>query len=65
MGEMLEAIVSDLPYQQRDVVALMINVRHNYCTSFDMPGYSLTLVKQDDELDQLLAAADEVAVRIL
>ena len=88
-------MVSDLPYQQGDQVALMINglggtpiselyilygrahhqladrgitVRKNYvgeyCTSLDMAGASLTLVKLDDELVRLLEAPAEVAVRI-
>ncbi len=92
--ELLEAVVSDLPYQQGDNVALTINglggtpisklyllygyaheqlaarginVRRSYvgkyCTSLDMAGASLTLVKLDDELEQLLAAPAEVAVR--
>lgn len=95
VDELLEAVVSDLPYQQGDRVALMINglggtpiselyllygyahkqlaarginVRRSYvgeyCTSLDMAGASLTLVKLDDELEQLLAAPAEVAVRI-
>lgn len=95
VDELLEAVVSDLPYQQGDNVALMINglggtpiselyllygYAHEqlaarginvhrsyvgeYCTSLDMAGASLTLVKLDDELEQLLAAPAEVAVRI-
>jgi dihydroxyacetone kinase len=39
----------------------MINMRHNYCTSPDMPGYSLTLVKLVVQLDRLLATPAEVA----
>ena len=35
-----------------------------YCTSLDMAGASLTLVKLDDEIEQLLEAPAEVAVRI-
>ena len=35
-----------------------------YCTSLDMAGASLTLVKLDDEIEALLAAPAEVAVRI-
>jgi dihydroxyacetone kinase-like protein len=35
-----------------------------YCTSLDMAGASLTLVKLDDELNQLLDAPAEVAVRV-
>jgi phosphoenolpyruvate---glycerone phosphotransferase subunit DhaK len=45
-----------------------ITVRKNYvgeyCTSLDMAGASLTLVKLDDELVRLLEAPAEVAVRI-
>jgi len=95
IDELLEACVTDLPYQQGDEVALMVNglggtpiselyilygrahqqladrgisVRKNYvgeyCTSLDMAGASLTLVKLDDELVRLLEAPAEVAVRI-
>jgi phosphoenolpyruvate---glycerone phosphotransferase subunit DhaK len=35
-----------------------------YCTSLDMAGASLTLVKLDDELNKLFDAPAEVAVRI-
>jgi dihydroxyacetone kinase-like protein len=35
-----------------------------YCTSLDMAGASLTLVKLDDEIERLLAAPAAVAVRI-
>jgi len=35
-----------------------------YCTSLDMAGASLTLVKLDDEIEALLAAPAEVAIRI-
>ena len=45
-----------------------INVRRNYvgeyCTSLDMAGASLTLVKLDDELSSLLDAPAEIAIRI-
>ncbi len=95
VDELLEAVVSDLPYKQGDNVALMINglggtpiselyilygrayeqlkargitVQRNYvgnyCTSLDMAGASLTLVKLDDELVKLLDAPAEAAVRI-
>ncbi|MEU8006848.1 dihydroxyacetone kinase subunit DhaK [Catellatospora sp. NPDC049111] len=94
IDELLEAVVSDLPYQRGDDVALMINglggtplgelyllygraheqlaargiqVRRNYvgeyCTSLDMAGASLTLVKLDDEIVQGLAAPAEIAIR--
>ena len=35
-----------------------------YCTSLDMAGASLTLVRLDDEIEALLAAPAEVAIRI-
>jgi dihydroxyacetone kinase-like protein len=38
---------------------------HNeYCTSVDMAGVSLTLVRLDDEIKDLLAAPAEVAVPV-
>ena len=95
VDEMLEAVASDLPFQQGENVALMINglggtpiselyilyghaheqlekrgihVQRNYvgnyCTSLDMAGYSITLVRLDDDLVKLLEAPAEVAVRI-
>jgi len=36
----------------------------NYCTSLEMAGFSLTLVKLDPELEDLLNAPAEVAIRI-
>ena len=38
---------------------------NEYCTSLDMAGASLTLVKLDDELNELFDAPAEVAVRVL
>ena len=35
-----------------------------YCTSLDMAGASLTLVKLDDEIERLLAAPAEIAIRV-
>jgi dihydroxyacetone kinase-like protein len=35
-----------------------------YCTSLEMAGFSLTLVKLDPELEELLAAPAETAMRI-
>jgi dihydroxyacetone kinase-like protein len=35
-----------------------------YCTSLEMAGFSLTLVKMDPELEDLLAAPAEIAVRV-
>ncbi|WP_144122801.1 dihydroxyacetone kinase subunit DhaK [Catellatospora sichuanensis] len=94
IDELLEAVVTDLPYERGDDVALMINglggtpigelyllygraheqleargihVRRNYvgeyCTSLDMAGASLTLVKLDDEIVTGLAAPAEIAIR--
>ncbi|MGD9694425.1 MAG: dihydroxyacetone kinase subunit DhaK [Thermoleophilia bacterium] len=95
VDELLEAVVTDLPFSSGDDVALMINglggtpiselyllygyaheqlaarginVRRNYvgeyCTSLDMAGCSLTLVKLDDELADLLAAPAEIPIRV-
>lgn len=95
VDELLEAVVSDLPYASGDRVALMINglggtpiselyilygrahqqlaergitvgrsYVGEYCTSLDMAGASVTLVKLDDEIEALLEAPAEVAVRI-
>src|SRR6202046_2161509 len=95
VDELLEAVVSDLPFTSGDNVALMvnglggtpiselyilygrahqqladkgINVTRSYvgeyCTSLDMAGASLTLVKLDDELNRLFDAPAEVAVRV-
>jgi phosphoenolpyruvate---glycerone phosphotransferase subunit DhaK len=35
-----------------------------YCTSLDMAGASVTLVKLDDELKELLEAPAEIAARV-
>lgn len=95
VDELVEAVVTDLPYQQGDNVALMINglggtpiselylaygraheqlanrgitvgrsYVGEYCTSLDMAGASVTLVRLDDEITSLLAAPAEVAARI-
>ena len=95
IDEMLEAVVSDLPYESGDEVAVMINglggtpiselyilygraheqltergitvarsYVGEYCTSLDMAGASVTLVKLDDELKELLSAPAEIAARI-
>jgi len=95
VDELLDAVVTDLPYQSGDEVALMINglggtpiselyicygraaqqladkginvtrsYVGEYCTSLDMAGASLTLVKLDDELNALFDAPAEVAVRV-
>ncbi len=95
IDQMLDAVVSDLPFSNGDNVALMINglggtpiselyilygrahqqladrginVRRNYvgeyCTSLDMAGASVTLAKLDDEIEGLLAAPAEIAIRV-
>ena len=95
VDELLEAVVTDLPYSSGDDVALMINglggtpiselyilyrrahqklteqgikvtrsYVNEYCTSLDMAGASLTLVRLDDEVDALLGAPAQVAVRV-
>jgi dihydroxyacetone kinase-like protein len=35
-----------------------------YCTSLEMAGFSLTLIRLDDELTRLLDAPAEIAWRI-
>lgn len=37
---------------------------NEYCTSLDMAGASITLVRLDDEIEQLLEAPAEVAIRV-
>lgn len=90
--EMLDPILSDLPYESGDEVALMVNGlggtpiselyvlyghahEHlvgrgieigrsyvgEYCTSLDMAGASLTLVRLDEELKDLLTAPAQIA----
>lgn len=92
---LLEAIVSDLPYNSGDEVALMVNglggtpiselyllygraheqlvargikptrsYVNEYCTSLDMAGASITLVKLDRELNELFDAPADVAIRV-
>jgi dihydroxyacetone kinase-like protein len=36
----------------------------NYCTSLDMAGASLTLLKFDEDTEDLLAAPADIAVRV-
>ena len=36
----------------------------NYCTSLEMAGFSLTLVKLDPALEDLLAQPAEIAIRV-
>jgi len=94
VDELLEAVVTDLPFSKGDDVALMvnglggtpiselyilygyaheqlakrgINIRRNYvgeyCTSLDMAGTSITLSRLDSEIDGLLGAPAEIAIR--
>ena len=91
---LVEAVVTDLPFQSGDAVALMINglgatpiselyllygraheqlegrgiqvgksYVGEYCTSLDMAGCSVTLVRLDDQLVSLLDEPAEVAIR--
>ncbi|MCB0911492.1 MAG: dihydroxyacetone kinase subunit DhaK [Propionibacteriaceae bacterium] len=95
VDELLNAVVSDLPYTSGDRVALMINglggtpiselyllygiaaqkladqgitvaksYVGEYCTSLEMAGASLTLVKLDDEIEALLDAPASIVNRI-
>jgi phosphoenolpyruvate---glycerone phosphotransferase subunit DhaK len=95
VDELLEAVVSDLPFNSGDGVALMVNglggtpiselyllyrrahnqvadrgisVRRSYvgeyCTSLDMAGASITLVRLDEEIDGLLGEPAEIAIRV-
>ncbi|MCZ2831090.1 dihydroxyacetone kinase subunit DhaK [Modestobacter sp. VKM Ac-2986] len=95
VDELLDAVVTDLPYASGDRVALMVNglggtpiselyilfrrahqqlaergitvsrsYVNEYCTSLDMAGASLTLVRLDEEIDALLDAPAEVPIRV-
>jgi dihydroxyacetone kinase-like protein len=95
VGELVTAVVEDLPFTSGDGVALMLNglggtpvselylaygVAHKqladrgievrrsyvgeYCTSLDMAGASVTLVRLDDEISELLAAPAEIPIRV-
>jgi dihydroxyacetone kinase-like protein len=94
VDELLEAVVSDIPYKAGDEVGLMINgmggtpiselyllyghaheqlVKRGikvwrsyvgeYCTSLEMAGFSLTLVKVDADLKKYFLMPAEVAYR--
>jgi dihydroxyacetone kinase-like protein len=45
-------------------IAVARSYVNEYCTSLDMAGASITLVRLDDEIEQLLAAPAEGAVRV-
>ncbi|MGQ7296658.1 dihydroxyacetone kinase subunit DhaK [Quadrisphaera sp. KR29] len=95
VANLLDPVVSDLPFSSGDEVALMVNglggtpiselylvygIAHQrladagirvaknyvgeYCTSLDMAGASITLVKLDAQLKQLLEAPAEIGLRI-
>ncbi|MHA7142819.1 MULTISPECIES: dihydroxyacetone kinase subunit DhaK [unclassified Arthrobacter] len=95
VDEILEPVVSDLPFKDGDRVALMVNglggtpiselyllygQAHKqlaakgitvgrsyvgeYCTSLDMAGASITLVRLDDEIESLLNDPAEIAMRV-
>ncbi|MBV2358045.1 dihydroxyacetone kinase subunit DhaK [Streptomyces sp. J2-1] len=95
VGELVSAVVDDLPFASGDRVALMVNglggtpigelylvygrahrqltergiepVRSyvgEYCTSLDMAGASVTLVRLDEEIEGLLAEPAEIPIRV-
>jgi len=95
MDELLESVMSDLPFKAGDDLAVMVNglggtpiselyllygyaheqlekrgmkIKRNYvgeyCTSLEMAGCSLTLVRLNPELEDLLAAPAEIAIRV-
>lgn len=45
-------------------ITIARNYVGEYCTSLEMAGASLTMLRLDDELEQLLAAPAEIAVRV-
>lgn len=45
-------------------ITIARNYIGEYCTSLEMAGASLTMLKLDDELEQLLAAPAEIATRV-
>jgi dihydroxyacetone kinase-like protein len=55
-------------YAHEQVEKRGMKVKRNYvgeyCTSLEMAGFSLTLVKLDAELEDLLAAPAEIAIRV-
>jgi len=55
-------------YAHEQVVKRGMKIKRNYvgeyCTSLEMAGYSLTLVKLDAELEKLLDAPAEIAIRV-
>ncbi|MGV8049053.1 MAG: dihydroxyacetone kinase subunit DhaK [Anaerolineaceae bacterium] len=55
-------------YAHEQIVKRGMKIKRNYvgeyCTSLEMAGFSLTLVKLDPELEDLLAAPAEIAIRV-
>lgn len=55
-------------YAHEQIEKRGMKIKHNYvgeyCTSLEMAGFSLTLVKLDPELEDLLDAPAEIAMRI-
>ena len=49
---------------QKNGLEIVRNYVGNYCTSLEMAGMSLTLIRRDDEIDSLLAAPAEIPLRI-
>jgi dihydroxyacetone kinase-like protein len=45
-------------------LTIVRNYVGNYCTSLEMAGASLTLLKLDKEIEDLLAAPADIAVRV-
>lgn len=45
-------------------ISIIRNYVGNYCTSLEMAGFSLTLLKMDDELTELLDAPAETPIRV-
>lgn len=45
-------------------ISIARNYVGEYCTSLDMAGASITLVQLDDEIESLLAAPAEIAIRV-
>jgi phosphoenolpyruvate---glycerone phosphotransferase subunit DhaK len=49
---------------QKRGLEVVRNYVGNYCTSLEMAGMSLTLIRLDDEIDSLLSAPAEIPLRI-
>lgn len=47
-----------------DGLNVVRNYVGNYCTSLEMAGFSITLLKLDDELEKLLEAPAEIPIRV-